>query len=89
MTNVDESYRIARRVAVAGIGVSSILACSNIIIGWLAHSTSVVATGFEFTGDVVASSIVVIGMGWPRGRLMKIIRTGTGASRLFPRSWSA
>ena len=63
VTIVDESYRTVRRVAVAGIGVSGILACSNIIIGLFAHSTSVVATGFEFAGDVIASSIVVIGMG--------------------------
>ena len=59
----DESYRTARRVARASIAVSGILACSNITIGLLAHSTSVVATGFEFAGDVLASSIVVIGMG--------------------------
>ena len=63
MTVVDESYRTARRVARASIAVSGILACSNITIGLLAHSTSVVATGFEFAGDVLASSIVVIGMG--------------------------
>ena len=63
MTGIDESYRTARRVALAGIGVSGMLACSNIIVGFLAHSTSVVATGFEFAGDVLASSIVLIGMG--------------------------
>ena len=43
--------------------VSGILACGNITIGLLAHSTSVLAMGFEFAGDVLASSIVVIGMG--------------------------
>lgn len=42
--------------------VSSVLAASNIIVGFLANSTSVVATGFEFAGDVLASSIVVVGM---------------------------
>ena len=63
MTATDESYRTARRITIAGIAVSGILACSNIIIGLLAHSTSVVATGFEFAGDVLASSIVLIGMG--------------------------
>ncbi|NQW05084.1 MAG: cation transporter [Acidobacteria bacterium] len=63
MTGVEESYRTARRVARVGMAVSGLLACSNITIGVLAHSTSVVATGFEFAGDVLASSIVVIGMG--------------------------
>lgn len=62
MTGINESYRTARRVALAGMAVSGILACSNIIIGLLAHSTSVVATGFEFAGDVLASSIVLIGV---------------------------
>lgn len=59
----DESYQAARRVALVGVAVSGLLACSNIIIGLLTHSTSVVATGFEFAGDVLASSIVVVGMG--------------------------
>ena len=63
MTLLDQSYRTARRVTLAGIGVSVLLACSNIVIGILTHSTSVVATGFEFAGDVLASSIVLIGMG--------------------------
>ena len=63
MTGIDQSYRTARRVAIAGIGVSGLLACSNVIVGMLAHSTSVIATGFEFAGDVIASTIVVIGMG--------------------------
>lgn len=63
MTAIEQSYRTGRRVALAGMAVSGMLACSNIIIGLLAHSTSVVATGIEFAGDVLASSIVVIGMG--------------------------
>ena len=63
MAAIDESYRTARRVALAGIGVSGLLAASNIVVGLLANSTSVVATGFEFAGDVLASSIVVLGMG--------------------------
>ena len=62
MTHIGESYRTARRVALAGIGVSSVLACGNIVVGFLARSTSVVAIGFEFAGDVLASSIVLIGM---------------------------
>src|SRR5258706_4544264 len=63
VAQVDESYRTARRVALAGIAVSGLLAFSNIVVGFLAHSTSVLATGFEFAGDVFASSIVLIGMG--------------------------
>lgn len=49
-------------MAVAGIVVSAALAASNIVIGWIANSTSVVATGFEFAGDVLASTIVLVGM---------------------------
>lgn len=63
MSAVEESYRTARRVARLGIGISAFLALSNIIVGLWAHSTSVLAMGFEFAGDVLASSIVVIGMG--------------------------
>src|SRR5689334_1165224 len=63
MTPIDESYRTARRVTRASIAVSALLGCTNIIVGLLTRSTSVVATGFEFTGDVLASSIVLIGMG--------------------------
>jgi cation diffusion facilitator family transporter len=60
---IEDRYRIARRVTAAGIGVSAVLACSNILTGIVAHSTSVLATGFEFAGDVLAASIVLIGMG--------------------------
>jgi cation diffusion facilitator family transporter len=58
----DNLYQTARRLVVAGIGVSSLLACSNIVVGLFTSSTSVVATGFEFAGDVLASTIVLIGM---------------------------
>lgn len=34
----------------------------NVVVGVLAHSTSVLATGLEFAGDVVASTIVLAGM---------------------------
>ncbi|MEP7116905.1 MAG: cation diffusion facilitator family transporter [Acidobacteriota bacterium] len=62
VTALDDSYRTARRLTVAGIGVSALLAGTNIAVGLLAHSTSVVATGFEFVGDVLASSIVLVGI---------------------------
>lgn len=63
MTALDDSYRTARRITLGGMAVSGLLACSNIIVGLLSRSTSVVATGFEFAGDVLASSIVLIGIG--------------------------
>ena len=62
MSSVDQSYRTARRVALVGIGVSGILACGNIVVGLIARSSSVLATGLEFAGDVLASSIVLIGV---------------------------
>lgn len=51
-----------RRVALAGIAASAVLATLNIIVGLMSHSTSVVATGVEFAGDVLASTIVLVGM---------------------------
>jgi cation diffusion facilitator family transporter len=61
-TRIEASYRTARRIAMAGVAASAILAASNIVVGVLANSTSVVAAGFEFVGDVLASSIVIVGM---------------------------
>jgi len=54
--------RTGRRVALTGIGVSAALATLNIVVGALERSTSVVATGVEFAGDVLASSVVWLGM---------------------------
>jgi cation diffusion facilitator family transporter len=54
--------RTARRVALTGIAVSAALAVLNIVVGTIAQSTSVVATGIEFAGDVLASTIVLVGM---------------------------
>jgi cation diffusion facilitator family transporter len=56
------SARTARRIALVSVGVSAVLALAKLIIGWLAHSTSVVADGFESAGDVVTSSIIVLGI---------------------------
>ena len=56
------NYRLGRRVALAGISASAILATLNIIVGLMTQSTSVLATGLEFAGDVVASTVVLLGM---------------------------
>jgi cation diffusion facilitator family transporter len=61
-SRIEESYRTARRVTLAGIGVSSVLAVANVIVGMIARSTAVLATGLEFAGDVLAATVVLIGM---------------------------
>ena len=58
----DADLRTGRRIALASIGASAGLATLNIIVGLLVRSTSVVAIGVEFAGDVLASTVVLIGM---------------------------
>jgi len=60
--HVDHAERTGRRVALAGIVASALLATLNIVVGLLTRSTSVVATGVEFAGDVLASTVVLLGM---------------------------
>ncbi len=59
---VKSDAQTGRLVAVAGIGASATLAALNIVVGVLTHSTSVLATGIEFAGDVLASAVVFLGM---------------------------
>lgn len=58
----DHNLRLGRRVAGLSIGASCALSVSNLWIGFAAGSTSVLATGFEFLGDVLASVLVFTGM---------------------------
>ena len=51
----------AQRIALVSIAVSGALAVSKLLIGWMAGSTAVVADGFESSGDVVGSTIVLLG----------------------------
>jgi cation diffusion facilitator family transporter len=62
--NTAQSSRsqAARAVARLSIGVSIALALGKILAGWMGHSTSVLADGFESAGDVIASSIVLFGL---------------------------
>ena len=53
---------MGRRVAAVSIGASGLLSALNIAIGFAAGSTSAVAAGFEFLGDVLASVLVLAGM---------------------------
>lgn len=54
--------RSGQRIALAGIVASGCLAALNITVGLVSRSTSVFATGIEFAGDVLASSVVLLGM---------------------------
>jgi cation diffusion facilitator family transporter len=49
-----------RVVAAAGIVASMLLAVANIFVGLASESRSVLATGIEFSGDVLASSLILI-----------------------------
>jgi cation diffusion facilitator family transporter len=56
-----------RRIAIVSVGASACLAIFNVTAGLLSRSTSVVAAGLEFAGDVLASLIVFLGM-WVASR---------------------
>lgn len=51
-----------RRMAIVSVAASASLALGNVTAGLLSRSTSVVAAGLEFAGDVLASLIVFLGM---------------------------
>lgn len=54
--------RLARRVAVASIAISAILAATKISIGLKAHSVAVVSDGFESAADFFTSGLVLLGL---------------------------
>lgn len=58
----QDKLKLGRRVALLSILASAVLASGNILVGLLAGSTSVVAAGLEFVGDVLASTSVLVGM---------------------------
>ena len=62
VASVQDDARLGRRVALAGLGASAVLAATNIIVGLKFQSTSIFATGVEFAGDVLASGLVLVGM---------------------------
>lgn len=55
-------WKTAKRLALASICASGLLAAVNIVVGLAGRSTSVVAAGLEFAGDVIASTLVLAGM---------------------------
>jgi cation diffusion facilitator family transporter len=59
--SLETKTRTGKRVALASIAVSALLAALKISVGLLGRSTSVVADGLESAGDVVASGFVFFG----------------------------
>ena len=59
---MENRYDPLTRVALAGIVVSAGLAAMNIAVGFMSQSSSVVAVGIEFLGDVLASAVVLAGL---------------------------
>jgi cation diffusion facilitator family transporter len=57
-----EKLTLGRRVTLLSIAASAGLALANVLVGLRAGSTSVVAAGLEFLGDVLASVFVFVGM---------------------------
>jgi cation diffusion facilitator family transporter len=53
---------MGRRLAIVSVAASATLAMGNVTVGLLTRSTSVVAAGVEFAGDVLSSLIVFLGM---------------------------
>jgi cation diffusion facilitator family transporter len=60
--HADDVAQTGRRVALASIASSALLATLNIVVGIITQSVSVFAIGVEFAGDVLASTLVLIGM---------------------------
>lgn len=54
--------KMARRVALASIFLSAVLAATKITVGVMGRSTAVVSDGFESGGDVLASGFVLWGL---------------------------
>ena len=61
MSSVSDAG-LGRRLALASVIVSALLAALNLAAGVASHSTSVVAIGAELAGDVLASSVVLVGL---------------------------
>ncbi|HEY3838868.1 MAG TPA: cation diffusion facilitator family transporter [Bryobacteraceae bacterium] len=54
--------QIGQRIALIGMLVSATLACMKITAGYLGHSTSVLADGFESGADVLASGTILLAL---------------------------
>ncbi len=60
--DVSSPHQLGKKVAIAGMLVSGILAVMKISVGWMAGSTAVVADGLESAADVITSGVVLFGL---------------------------
>jgi cation diffusion facilitator family transporter len=58
----SKRYYLGKRLAIVSVAGSGCLSLANVTVGLFAGSTSVFAAGLEFAGDVLASSLVWLGM---------------------------
>jgi DNA-binding PadR family transcriptional regulator len=61
MTSLEQSYRTARRITMAGIVVSALLACGNIVVGRLEDDGFVERHDFREVPPRVAYSLTPLG----------------------------
>ena len=50
---------LAKRVTAIGMAVNGLLSITKLIVGWIAHSTAVLADGLENMGDLFGSGLVL------------------------------
>ena len=62
MLRSADPHDLGRRIAIGSLIVTALLAGSNVIVGMLARSTSVVAAGVEVAADVLAACLVYVGL---------------------------
>jgi len=62
LSEAQRRLRLGRRMAMFSMAASASLCVANILVGVFGGSTSVVAVGVEFAGDVFASAVVFFGM---------------------------
>ncbi|MCC6585082.1 MAG: cation transporter [Bryobacterales bacterium] len=62
MTANERALRRGSQIALVSVVASGLLSVFNVALGWAGGSTSVIAAGAEFAGDVLASAVVLLGM---------------------------
>lgn len=59
-SRIDERYRATQKATLVGVGVNIVLALSQLIGGFIAHSQALVADGFHTLSDLVTDFVVLV-----------------------------